>query len=254
MIVFLSCLAAALLVQITAFMLAIKRQRVDIVDAFWGINFIAILAVLIINTIPLSTSSLVISILVFIWAFRLSYHISKRFLRTSTQDPRYTQLVDTWPKNHKNIQLFVKIFLLQAVLATIISLPIISIQTDKPPVSILFIVGMVVAITGLLIEVTADKQLKRFLTQSKQGGLLQTGLWKYSRHPNYFGEITIWWGIAIAALATELWWIGVVGSLTITYLICFVSGIPLAEKRAAQKPGWVRYKNSTSVLVPWFTK
>lgn len=82
---------------------------------------------------------------------------------------------------------------------------------------------------------------------------MRSGLWKYSRHPNYFGEVTQWWGIWIISLGVGGWW-AVVGPLTITLLILFVSGVPLLEKKMAQKPEFAEYKKRTSVLVPWWPR
>ncbi len=81
-----------------------------------------------------------------------------------------------------------------------------------------------------------------------------TGLWKYSRHPNYFGEMLMWWGLAIFSCTTPYGWLGIVGALVITALLAFVSGVPPAEARAASKKGWKAYKASTSVLVPWWPR
>jgi steroid 5-alpha reductase family enzyme len=121
----------------------------------------------------------------------------------------------------------------------------------QPAVSGLVVAGVVVWVLGFVCESIADSQLRQFLkANTKKDALLTTGLWKYSRHPNYFGEVTQWWGIALVALSSPFGWVGLIGALAITTLICFVSGIPPAERRAASKPGWAAYKRATSPLVP----
>ncbi len=192
-----------------------------------------------------------VDLLVAVWGLRLSWHILRRFLRSSEQDERYTVLINNWPPRYRNVQAFWRIFLLQAVLATLISLPVIVIHLYRPEATWTSFAGMLVWIIGFGLEAVADLQLRRFLQRPRRADLLQDGLWQYSRQPNYFGEITMWWGIALICSVTPLWWLGSFGAVVITYLICFVSGIPPAEARAVGKDGWTDYKRRTSVLVPW---
>ena len=104
---------------------------------------------------------------------------------------------------------------------------------------------------GFFFEVVGDYQLKTFLANPKNKGKLMTpGLWRYTRHPNYFGEATMWWGIAIIALATPYGWVAIITPVLITYLLLFVSGVPMTEKSFAGKPGWDRYKRQTSIFLP----
>jgi steroid 5-alpha reductase family enzyme len=123
----------------------------------------------------------------------------------------------------------------------------------QPDTTIVVIAGLTVWAVGFAFEVVADNQLKAFLRQS-HGMLMRVGLWRYSRHPNYFGEVMMWWGIALIACSTPLWWVGFIGAAIITYLISFVSGIPPAEARGSLKSDWQEYKRKTSILVPWFPK
>jgi steroid 5-alpha reductase family enzyme len=126
----------------------------------------------------------------------------------------------------------------------------------------LFTAGYLVWVAGFLIEYNADKQLAVFLTQQKnknngkakgnKRGLLDTGLWRYSRHPNYFGELVQWWGIGLISLQTSYGWVGLFGPLLLTILIRFVSGVPPIEKRRADDPDYQAYQRRTNALVPWF--
>lgn len=245
--------AGALTVQLVAFVYAMRLRRVDLVDAAWGVSFIAVVAALQVAQPTVNGWTLVVDMLVLLWGLRLSWHIYGRFRRSSKQDERYTEIMSRWPEKNRGLQTFIKIFLLQALLATVISLPVIVTHVSQPDTMLVAIVGLVVWVVGFVFETVADNQLKAFLRQS-HGELMRTGLWRYSRHPNYFGEIAMWWGIALIACASPLWWVGLIGAAVITYLISFVSGVPPAEARGSMKNGWQEYKRKTSVLLPWFPK
>ncbi len=241
----------ALLVQLITFAYASVSRRIDSVDVAWGLSFIAIALSMHLYQFTASPWVLLVDALVVVWGLRLSWHIYRRFKHSPKQDERYTQLLDEWPKKYRSLQLFVKIFLLQAILATVISLPVIVVHHYQPSSGLIAIIGIIVWLVGFICESVADKQLKNFLAAPEHKDLMTDGLWHYSRHPNYFGEVSMWWGIALISASTPVWWLGFIGAITITVLICFVSGIPLAEKRSATKNGWRVYKNTTSVLFPW---
>lgn len=244
----------ALSAQFIAFAVALRLRRVDVVDIAWGLSAVAIVVALQIYNPSRAAPVLLVDTLVIVWACRLSWHILRRFISSKEQDPRYTAIVDRWPRKNYELQLFAKIFLLQAILATVVSLPVIVLHYFQPPLQLVLIFGLAVWLVGFLCETVADDQLRRFLQSSKKGDLMQSGLWRYSRHPNYFGEIMMWWGIALMTFTTPLWWLGMTGALAISMLIIFVSGVPLAEARAADKKDWSQYKSKTSVIIPWFPK
>lgn len=241
---------AALAVQLVAFIIALSLKRVDVVDIAWGLSFIAVVKGLQLSSPSLTPWVLIVDILVTLWGLRLAWHIYRRFKGSLQQDARYTALMEQWPERYQGVQIFVKIFLSQALLATVISLPVILIHFYQPVTMPIAIIGLVLWVFGFIYESVADRQLARFLQQHR-GELMQRGVWKYSRHPNYFGEMTMWWGISLIACTTPLWWVGLIGAATITYLLCFVSGIPLAENRSKTKKGWNKYRSTTSVLLPW---
>jgi steroid 5-alpha reductase family enzyme len=241
-----------MMVQLVTFGYALRSSRVDSIDIAWGISFIAGIGMMQTFYPSFSPSVGIVDTLVVIWGMRLSYHIYNRFRRTSKQDERYSDLLRHWPKPYRTMQLFGRLFLVQALLATIISFPVIVVHHFQPPISPIFVVGAVVWVLGFMIESIADMQLKNFLKQHAGTSRVMTeGLWKFSRHPNYFGEIVMWWALAICALETSLWFLGAIGAMTITILICFISGVPLAEKRSVHKEGWSAYKRHTSAVVLW---
>ena len=243
-------LAAGLVLQTIGYLWSRHKNRVDVVDVFWGITITIIVFALQVAQPTLNPTVIIAESLVVIWGLRLSHHIYRRFIKSSSVDKRYLELISCWPKGHLQIQIFTKIFGLQAVLATIVALPIIAIHDYQPTLQPIVMLGTVVWLIGFIFESVADTQLKNFLISGKHGELMTSGLWRYSRHPNYFGEIVMWWGIMLISFATPGWWLGIIGASLITYLICFVSGIPLAEKSTSQKAGWLEYKRQTSILIP----
>lgn len=229
------------------------RKRYDIIDSAWGPTFIVIALSLLVLEGNLQTTSVLLLLMVSAWSLRLYHHIYTRFRKSDAEDPRYIELRKKWPKQYIPLQVYLRIYLVQALLATVVSLPVILVVggTVSPLVTFASL-GVAVWLAGFLIEIISDAQLKIFLSiPENRGKIMQDGLWAYSRHPNYFGEILLWWGIGIMTYGTPYALIGFIGPLAITLLIVFVSGIPPAEKRASSKPGWKAYAKKTNVLIPW---
>lgn len=228
-------------------------KRDDFADVVWGSVFIVIaLCSLAINRqsdMVLNPAAIVVT-LVLIWGLRLSIHIGLRFARSQKEDERYVQLRKKWHGNPA-VNSYMRIFLLQGFLALVIAMPVIFVTVKSPDYSAWFYAGVTCWLIGFVFEAVADWQLKRFIKDSSNKGRLMTkGLWKYSRHPNYFGELVQWWGLGVVALSVPLGWLALLGPLLLSFLIIKVSGVPLAEARASSKPGWQSYKTATSVLLP----
>jgi steroid 5-alpha reductase family enzyme len=236
------------------FIVSWKLKRTDIVDIAWGPAFVvAAVSSFIMNeySLPLGMNvQTLTTVLVIAWAARLSYAMYKR-IRNHPEDKRYAQLRKKW-KGNVALNTYLRVFAVQGILATVISIAVIHINTSLPTtLGIFAYAGLVIWIIGFLFESLGDLQLKRFLTNPKNKGRLMTeGLWKYTRHPNYFGEATMWLGIFIIALSTPYGWVAVIAPVIIVYLLLFVSGIPLNEKSFENKPGWSAYKKRTSKFVP----
>lgn len=237
-----------------AYVIALRIHRTDLVDVAWGLAFIvAAVSSFIFNNYDLAfgwnVQSLV-TMLVTIWGIRLAFTIFLRF-KNHPEDKRYVAMRKTWKGNHA-LNTFVRVFFTQAVLATVISIAVIHINLSPPKIFGEFTyVGLAIWIIGFLFEVIGDLQLKRFLASPISGGELMTkGLWRYTRHPNYFGEATMWWGIFVIALGTDYGWVGSITPLVITYLLLFISGVPLTEKSFERKRGWQEYKRRTSKFFP----
>lgn len=229
-----------------AFLVARARQRIDTVDVCWGIGFIIVSWSTVLQQ-P-SRPSLLVAILVTVWGLRLAKHIFTRH-KGRGDDPRYKEITGKWKGNVWQ-RAYVSIFLLQGLLVWLVSLPIVMLANPKLS-GWCWLVGLGAAIwlVGFVIEVIADRQLRNFLVQKDRPKVMQTGLWRYSRHPNYFGELTQWWGIGIMALSSSYGWIGLVGPLLLSYLMIFVSGIPPIEKRRLKDPEYQAYKRKTSPII-----
>jgi steroid 5-alpha reductase family enzyme len=253
LITLLGTVSVVILIYMTLlYSISLIAKRTDIVDIGWGIGFILISLVSLLNQELLTNRMLLVFFLVLIWGIRLSLHIYLRN-KGKKEDYRYAQFKKDWGKLFY-VRSYFQIFLLQGLLMILISLPVILISSSTDPfLGILDYIGVALWITGFLIEVLSDIQLNYFIELKKAGKIKKfadIGLWKYSRHPNYFGEILQWWAIGIITYSVPLGYLGVVGPLTLTYLIVFVSGIPLLEKKFKKHPKWTEYVARTNKLVP----
>lgn len=240
---------AALFVYMSLFFLVAKwRKRLDTVDIAWGLGFIMVAWIAAYERTEFH--SIVIAVLVSLWGLRLAVHILRR-AKLKGEDPRYVELTKKW-KGNVWLRAYFSIFLLQGLLIAIVSLPIVTATgLALEGWEWLTIAGAIVWLAGFAIESIADMQLASYLrlSKSKRPKVLKTGLWRFSRHPNYFGEIVQWFGIAVIALQASWGWIGLAGPLLLTILILFVSGIPPIEKRRAKDAAYRSYQKHTSKLI-----
>ena len=233
---------------VCCFIFSIILKRNDIADVAWGLGF-CLMSWSAFYFSDFSPVSLLVNILVAIWGIRLSLHIYKRN-KGKPEDFRYLN----WRNQWKNFYLrsFLQVFLLQGLFLYIIAISIIFINLNAPQkFSVLTVIGIVIWWFGFSFEAIADHQLKVFKSNpNNKGKIITTGLWKYSRHPNYFGEVVLWWGIFIVALGIENGAYTIVSPLLITYLIVFVSGIPMLEEKYKNHQTFQEYKKRTSVFFP----
>jgi steroid 5-alpha reductase family enzyme len=249
------------LITAVAFMSAMfavgcRIHRYDIVDMAWGLVFIVVAVTSFLFNQNTQLASLIVCSLVVIWGVRLSSHILRRVRSTTVEDKRYVEMRKKWQSGNEDLAIYFRIYVTQALLATIVSLPVIVINVATVEVSSAFlIVGVLLWMVGFGIELIADRQLRHFIQNPQnKGHVMTSGIWRYSRHPNYFGELTQWWAIGLIALTLPFGWIGLIGPIVISYLIIFVSGIPLMEKAFVGRNGWSQYRRQTSVLIPWFVR
>ena len=247
--------AITILIFMTAvFVLAQLLKNNGIVDIAWGLGFIVVTAALFTREPGLYPAKALVTALVLVWGLRLATHISSRNWG-KPEDFRYAKMRQDWGRAVV-VKSFFFIFMLQGLLMLIVSLPITVIfSSPARPLGALEVIGAVVFAAGFVFEVVGDRQLAAHIRNpANKGRLMTRGLWSTTRHPNYFGEATLWWGIGLIALPSANGRIALLGPLTITLLLVFVSGVPLLERKYAGRPDWEAYKARTSMFVPWFPK
>lgn len=231
-------------------LISVLLKDMSIVDIFWGLLIAVIAWYFFLHASARQPRQFVIAYLPCIWGLRLAIHIALRNLGKG-EDKRYTAWRKDWGRNTWWISYF-RVFLLQGVLLYVISLPVMSVMGGAG--SFLTAVnrwGILLWLFGWIFETVADSQLLRFRRNAEnKGKIMDRGLWKYSRHPNYFGEACVWWGIFLISLGSGAWYISLLSPLLITFLLLRVSGVTLLEKHYAGNPAYAEYTKKTSVFFP----
>jgi len=238
------------------FLIAQIKKNNGLADMAWGLGFVVVAVTSLIYSSNFSFIPLAVVGLVLIWGFRLFFYIGLRNWN-KPEDYRYVNMREKW-KTNVQIKAFFKVFMLQGLLLYIISLPIqFSMMTIKvvsePFEFVIWGLGILLWFIGFYFEAVGDAQLKTFKKDpANKGKIMQSGLWKYTRHPNYFGEALMWWSIWIVSIATleMLSFVGFVGPLLITLLLLFVSGVPLLEKKYKDNKDFQAYAKKTSIFFP----
>ena len=255
--------ASQLYMVLTYFFAQLRRDS-SIVDVGWGLGFVVIACSLYVSLDgdrPVYFD--VVRLLIGIWGVRLFLHILFR-KAGQPEDWRYQNWRQQWGRTHWWRSLL-QVVVLQGLFMSIIAMPLyIAVASDATSLGALAFVGIAVWIIGFYFEAVGDWQLNKFIKRQKaksdsgkkgkkkkqKKAIMQTGLWKYTRHPNYFGEITQWWGIWLVVAALPFGWVGLISPLVITYLLLKVSGITMLEKRFEDNKEFQRYKKRTSALFP----
>jgi steroid 5-alpha reductase family enzyme len=240
-------LVAAL--SFATWLVSLWRRDVSIVDGMWPV-FIASAGILYAVSAPqLTTFAIVAFALLAIWAVRLCLHITVRN-HGQPEDRRYQKIRANNQPHFEYKSLYI-VFGFQAVLAWVVAVPFMAIARDAREPGVLEVLGALLAAFGVLFETVADWQLERFKENSaSRGQVLDAGLWRYSRHPNYFGECCVWWGFGLMALGAGGWW-ALASPLLITVLLLKVSGVSLLERDIGERrPEYARYVRETNAFVP----
>lgn len=236
------------------FLISLLKRRNDVADVAWGLGFILLAWTSFFLSGSGGTRGVLAGLLVSIWGFRLAWHIQARH-RGKPEDFRYLAWRREWGKWFY-ARSYAQVYLLQGALLFIVALPVLTINygpASAPGLSDGLGVG--VWLFGFVFESVADAELARFVRDPlNRGKLLRGGLWRYTRHPNYFGEVVQWFGIWLMAIGVPRGWLSVIGPLTITFLILKVSGIPMLEEKMATNPDFAEYKRRTNVFFPWVPK
>lgn len=232
------------------FLYAAIKKRNDIADVAWGLGFV-LMAGLGLAYSP-NTKTLVVFLMVAFWGFRLASHIYKRFRRHDQEDRRYQEMRKGWGR-HPLLGAWLNVFVGQGFFLILVALPLIVLpQYSNPQWGWLNFLGLAIWAFGYIFETIGDKQLKDFILKPdkpKGERIMKSGLWKYTRHPNYFGEATLWWGMWLLILGPYAG-LTVIGPITITVLLRFVSGVPLAEAAFDGDPEFEAYKKKTPAMLP----
>jgi steroid 5-alpha reductase family enzyme len=244
----------ALIYMTLVFILALVKKNNSIVDIAWGLGFILVSFTVFILAGHSQLRQWLALALVLIWGGRLALHIFRRN-RGREEDFRYAAWRRHWGK-YFILRSFGQIFMLQGFLLLLVITPVLLIVgQEQPPLNLLDGLGVVVWLTGFSFETIGDRQLAAFIKDPvNRGKLMIGGLWRFTRHPNYFGEAALWWGMAILALSAPRGWLGLIGPAVITFLLLFVSGVPLLEKKYRGRPDFEEYKKRTPIFFPWFPK
>jgi steroid 5-alpha reductase family enzyme len=251
------------------FFRAVKQNNFGIIDIGWGQGFVIVVWLLMIYRVFIlganaNAIGYLTLILTSIWGLRLSSHIGQRN-HGKPEDKRYVAMRAKIKPPYVLLKSYVNIFLLQALFMLIIALVLVfNVMSGfanpvNPVMLIPIMLGVVVWLGGYFFQSVGDRQLAIFVANPDNKGKLMTqGLWAYTRHPNYFGEVLMWWGIAILGFANgfgvAIALIGLISPLVVTWLLRYVSGVPLLEKHMKTKPGFSDYEKTTNIFFPWFPK
>lgn len=246
-------LGAVVGITTAVWVLSLVVRDASLIDLFWGPLFAVQGWVYRARAEDPGLASLLAVVIVTAWAVRLAVHLARRNLGKG-EDPRYAAMREAggalWPARS-----LVTVFWLQAGLSWVIALPLAVVAGSSGGVAALAALGAALAVGGLVIETVADLQLAAFKSDpARKGRVLDSGLWRYSRHPNYFGDAVFWWGIFLMAVASGGLWT-VVGPIVMTLLLMKVSGVPMLESRMEEtRPGYREYVRRTPAFFPWFPR
>jgi len=249
-------LAAVTGMMFCGWLISLVYKNVTLVDSLWGMGFVLIAWITFCLTEGYTGRKVLIVVLTTVWGLRLSAHLSWRNWGKG-EDPRYGGWRQAGGNRFWIISLF-KVFLLQALFMWVIALAIQYGQVSRMPAHFtrLDFAGLIIWMIGFLFESISDWQLARFKSDpANKGKVMDRGLWAYSRHPNYFGECLIWWGIFLIALSTANSWWTIISPFIITAVLLKMTGIPLMEKTIVDsRPGYREYIRRTPAFIPWFPK
>ena len=248
----LSLLGTNLLVMVVVLSVAalpsFRTKDASYIDGLWGLGFVVVAVSTLLQTDGEPARQALLVGLTALWGVRLSAYLLRRWLRHGA-DQRYRTMLGQQPSN---ASIWLRVFVLQAVILTVVSLPVQLGQVDDGGLTALTWVGVAVALAGIGIEATADWQLARFKAdRANRGQVMDRGLWGWSRHPNYFGEAVTWWGIGLVAWHDGLTALGLLGPAVITWFLLTRSGIgPLEKQLRETKPRYADYVARTSAFFP----
>ena len=249
LILLLATFGAALAVLLCAFAVGVRKGRHKGVDVAWGAGFAAVAVTALALDLGRPMAWLVAALTV-VWGLRLAIHIAARAKLHPGEDPRYEKLLSK-ARGNRNGYALRHVYLLQAVTLWFVSLPV-QIAARYADVSWWALIGVAIWAVGLFFEAVGDEQLARFRADpARRGQVLDTGLWRYTRHPNYFGDACVWWGLFALACLHWTGWLTILSPLAMTWFLAAKTGKPLMEEHlASSRPGYAEYVARTSGFFP----
>jgi steroid 5-alpha reductase family enzyme len=242
-------LAVIVALALATWVVSLFKRDVSIVDSMWSILFLAATIVYVAQSDVPSPRARLLLLLVAAWALRLAIYLAARNWG-QPEDRRYQKIRGRNQPNFAFKSVYI-VFLLQGLLAWIISLPLLAASASPAALTWLDYAGAAIAIVGLVFEAVGDWQLSRFRSDpTNSDKVMNQGLWRYTRHPNYFGDCGVWWGFYLLALSAGGWW-SAVGPLLMNVLLIRVSGVALLERDIAKRrPEYRGYMETTNALFP----
>lgn len=241
---------------VVVWIISLLLKDSSIADIGWGLGFVFIAWLTAWQTDFHSEYKTLLMVLITVWGVRLALHIGVRS-HGKGEDTRYHAFRENWGGNYWWGSLF-QVFLLQAVLCWIISLVVQAgmLSSESSTLSLVAWIGLFIWMMGFLFEVVADWQLMRFKSDpDNKGKVMDLGLWRYTRHPNYFGEAVMWWGIFLITFQNLNYLWTIISPLLITFLLLKVSGVSMLERNAVKtKPKYADYQRRTNAFIPWIPK
>lgn len=236
------------------FVVSFIKKRNDVADVAWGLGFVVLAWASFFFSGTSGLRGILVGVLVTIWGLRLAWHVHTRN-KGRAEDYRYLAWRKEWGEWFY-LRSYFQVYILQGAFLFLIALPVLVINSNLESSFGMFdYFGLAVWLFGFYFEAVGDYQLSRFIKNpANKGKLMQSGLWAYTRHPNYFGEVTQWWGIWLVALSVSGGIFAIIGPLTITFLIFKVSGIPMLEKKMEENPEFLDYKKRVSAFFPMLSK
>ena len=247
---------AIVVLMLTTWLISLPIRNASVIDLVWGVGFVVVAWVGYFTVVPASDRKLLLAGLITIWGLRLSCYLAWRNVGKG-EDFRYVNMRNKHGSKFWIVSLLT-VFTLQGVIMWLVSLPIQlgEFNADLRPLNWLDALGVAIWCLGFFFESVGDFQLARFKANADNAGkVMNRGLWRYTRHPNYFGDFMVWWGLYIVSVSSRAGYWSIVGPLLMSFFIMKVSGVTMLERSLTNtKAGFAEYQQRTNAFFPWLPK
>lgn len=241
-----------------AYIIGRVKKDYSILDVFWGPSFFVIFISSFLQSNSLDLRSILVGALVLIWAIRLGVYIFLRSVKIGKEDFRYASWRTDWG-SRADLMFYFKVYMLQMILSISIGYPLYLINMSETLETSLGtpldIIGISLWGIGFFFESVGDFQKNKFKNDpNNRGKIMDSGLWRYTRHPNYFGEALLWWGVFFILCSSLPWYQIIWGPLILNFLLLKVSGVTMLEEKYVGDDAYQSYRERTNAFIPWFPK